>query len=103
MFGEFVGLLLEEQLESSLGQPVGGSGGDLLEGLEVHVESGALVADGPLGDGRGPLPCEFVELLELLGCEAGRRHGSSCLAVASMTGRGFPIPPSKHRQTPNKP
>jgi hypothetical protein len=69
--GEFVGLLFEEQLESSFGQPLCGGGGDLLEGPEVHVESGTVVAESPLGDDLGPLAGEFVELLEFLGCESG--------------------------------
>ena len=103
VFGEFVSLLFEEQLECSFGQPVCGSGGDLLEGSEVHIEAGSVIAERSSGDDLGPLPGEVVELSEFLGGEAGRRHGSSCLAVASMTGRGFPIPPSKRRQTPDKP
>jgi hypothetical protein len=84
--GKFAGLLFEEQLESPFGQSVSRGGGDLLEGAEVHVESGSVVAEGPLGDDLGPLSGKFVELLEFLGGEAGRRHGSSCLAVTSMTG-----------------
>jgi hypothetical protein len=100
---ELVGLLLEEQLEGPFGQSVRGRGGDLLEGAEVHVESGSVVPEGPLGDDLGPLAGEIVELLEFLGCEAGRRHGSSCLAVASMMGRGFLIPTTNQRQTPDKP
>lgn len=101
--GEFVGLLSEEEFECALGESVSRGGGDLFHGSEVDIEPGSVVAEGPLGDDFGPLPCKVVELSELLGCEAGRRHGLSCLAVASMTGRGFPIPPSKHRKTPDKP
>jgi hypothetical protein len=103
LFGEFTGLLFEEELESSFGQPLSGGGGDLLEGPEVHIEPGSVVPEGSPGNDFGPLPGEFVELLEFLGCESGCRHGWSCLAVTSMTGCGFPIPSSKHRQTPNKP
>jgi hypothetical protein len=44
---QFGGLLFEEQLEGALGQPVGGGVGDLLERAEVHVEPGAVVAEGP--------------------------------------------------------
>ena len=101
--GEFVGLLSEEQLEGSLGQPVCGGGGDLLEGSEVHVESGSVVPEGSLGHDLCPPGGEVVEFPEFLGREVGRRHGSSCLAVAAMTGWGFPIPPSKHHKTPDKP
>jgi hypothetical protein len=71
LIGELAGLLLEEQLESSFGQSLGRSGSDLLEGAEVHIESGSVVAKGPLGDDLGPLAGEFVELLEFLGCESG--------------------------------
>jgi hypothetical protein len=71
LIGELVGLLLEEQLEGSLGQSVGSGVGDLLEGAEVHIEAGPVVAEGPPGDDLGPLSGEFVELLEFLGCESG--------------------------------
>jgi hypothetical protein len=100
---EFAGLLFEEELESSFGQPLGGGGGDLLEGPEVHIEPRSVVAEGSFGDDFGPLSGEVVELLEFLGCEAGSRHGQSCLAVASTIRWGFPIPTSKHRKTPHKP
>ena len=83
-----------EELERSLGEPLCGGGGDLLEGPEVHVEPGSVVPEGPLRDDPGPLAGEFVELLQFLRCEVWRRHGSSCLAVASIMGWGFPIPPS---------
>jgi hypothetical protein len=71
LVGEFVSLLFEEQLEGPLGQSVGRGVCDLLESSEVHVESGPVVPEGPFGDDPGPLPSEFVELLEFLGCEAG--------------------------------
>ena len=101
--GELVGLLLEEQLEGSLRQSVCRSRGDLLEGSEVHIESGPIVAEGPLRDDLSPPGGEFVEFPEFLGREAWRRHGSSGLAVASVTDRGFPIRTAKQLQTPDKP
>jgi hypothetical protein len=101
--GELVGLLFEEQLEGSLGQSLGGGGGDLLEGSEVDIESGSVVPEGPLGDDLGPLAGEVVELLEFLGCEAGRRHALSCQVDAAMRGWEFPIPPSIHRKANDKP
>jgi hypothetical protein len=36
------------------------------EGTEIDTESGAIVAEGSLGDDFGPLPGEFVGLLEVL-------------------------------------
>jgi hypothetical protein len=84
--GEFAGLLLEEQFESSFGQPLRCRGGDLLEGSEIHVHARPVVSEGSLRDDFGPLAGEIVELLEFLGCETWWRHGSSCLAVASETG-----------------
>jgi hypothetical protein len=71
LIGELTGLLIGEQLEGSLGEPLRGSGGDLLEGPEAHIESGSVVAEGPLRDDLGPLPSEVVELLEFLGRESG--------------------------------
>lgn len=103
LLGELAGLLFEEPLEGSFGQPVCGSGGDLLDGPDVHVESGSVVAEGPLRDDLGPRSGDVVELLEFLGCESGGRHGSSCLAVASRWGWGFPIPACTHRLTSHKP
>jgi hypothetical protein len=87
--GEFAGLLFEEQLEGSLGQSVCGGVGDLLEGAEVDVESGSVVAEGPLGDDLAPLGSESAELAEFLGRESRGRHGSSCLHVASIAAPGF--------------
>jgi hypothetical protein len=70
LFGrEFGRLLLEEELEGALGQPVGGGVGDLLERAEVHVESGAVVAERSPGDDLGPLPGQVVELPEFVGRE----------------------------------
>jgi len=90
--GEFVGLLFEEQLECSFGQSLSGSGGDLLEGSEIDVESGPVVPKGSFGDDFGPRSSEFVELSEFLGCEAWGGHGSACLGVASMTDWGISYP-----------
>ena len=72
-------------MERSFGQPLGGRSGDLLEGPEVHIEAGSVVAKSSFGNNFGPLAGEVVELLEFLGCEAWGRHDSACLAVASRT------------------
>jgi hypothetical protein len=75
LVGEFVGLLLEEKLESSLVESLCGSGGDLLEGAEVDVEAGSVITECSFGDDLCPSGSEVLEFLEFFGCEAGRRHG----------------------------
>jgi hypothetical protein len=70
LWGELVGLLLEEQLEGPFGQALCGRGGDLFHGSEVDVESGSVVAEGPFGDDFGPAGGKGAEFLEFLGCES---------------------------------
>src|SRR5829696_3617712 len=69
---EFVSLLLKEQLECSLVESLRGGGGDLLEGAEVHIESGSVVPEGPLGNNLRPSCGQIVEFLEFVGCELWR-------------------------------
>lgn len=68
--GESLGLLLEEQLERSFGQPLRGGGGDLLEGTEVDIESRAVVTERALGNDFAPLGSQGPEPVEFLGCES---------------------------------
>jgi hypothetical protein len=89
LVGELTGLLLEEELERSFGEPLCSGGGDLLEGAEVYVEAGSVFTKCPFGNDLCPSGSEVVEFLEFLRREVGRRHGSSCLVVASMTGEDF--------------
>ncbi len=79
-------------MEGALGQPVCGGVGDLLEGAEVDLESGAVVAEGPSGHDFGPLGGQGSELVEFLSGESGSGHGSSCLEVAAMVTGAVPIP-----------
>jgi hypothetical protein len=89
LVGKFVGLLLQEQLQGSLGKSLGGNGGDLLEGAEVHVESRSVVAEGPSGDDFAPLGGEAAKLVEFFGGESGVAHGSSCSEVTSRAAELF--------------
>jgi len=70
-------LLLQEQLEGSFGESLGGGGGDLLEGAEVDIESGAVVAEGPSGDDFAPLGGEVAELVKFGRGEWWSAHGVS--------------------------
>jgi hypothetical protein len=92
LVGKLVGLLLQEQLQGPFGEPLGGGGSDLLEGAEVDLESGAVVAEGPSGHDFGPLGGQGSELVEFLSGESGSGHGSSCLEVAAMVTGAVPIP-----------
>jgi hypothetical protein len=76
-------LLLEEQLECSFRESLCGSGGDLLEGAEIDIESGSVVPEGPLGDNLRPPGGQIVEFLEFVGGELWRGHRPHCLEVAS--------------------
>jgi hypothetical protein len=92
LVGKPLGLLREEELECSFGQPSRGRGGDLLEGAEVDIEARSVVAECPLGNDFRPLSGEVVEFPEFLGRKSWRGHGSSCPDVTSMTTSGLPIP-----------
>jgi len=59
--------LLQEGLQGALVEAGGGSLGDLLHGVEVDVQSGAVVAEGATGDDFAPLGCQITEFLELCG------------------------------------
>ncbi len=59
-------MLFEEQLECSFGESLCRSGGDLLEGCEIDIESGSVVSEGSFGDDFGPLLGEVVKFLKFL-------------------------------------
>jgi hypothetical protein len=77
-------LLFEAGLQGPFGQAGGGGLGNLLQGVQIDVEPGAGVAEGPSGDDFAPLGGEVPQFLELLGGELASRHGVSC---AGVTGR----------------
>jgi hypothetical protein len=101
--GELVGLLPEEELECSLGQPLGRRGGDLLHGSEVDAQVGSVVAEGASGDDLPSLGGECAELVGFLGGEAGCDHGSIPPELTPMTVGGFPIPHPSTRKAPHEP
>ena len=70
LVGEFIGLLLQEQLQGPFGQPLGGGGGDLLEGAKIDIESRPVVAEGAFCDDFGPPGGEGAELVKFLGSES---------------------------------
>ena len=63
-----VGLLFEEGGEGPLRQPAGGGVGDLLQGEQVDVQAGALVAEGTAGHDFAPLGGEVTDILEFFRC-----------------------------------
>jgi len=62
-----IGSLFEEAVQGALGQPSGGSLGDLLQGVEIEVEFGRLA--GASSDDFSPSVGEVMQFLELGGCK----------------------------------
>jgi len=58
-------LVLEQGIKGALGQAAGGGAGELFEGGEVDVESGAGVAEGAACDNLAPPGGHFSDLPEL--------------------------------------
>jgi hypothetical protein len=84
-----VGLLFEEGLQGALVEPGGGGLSDLLHGVEIDVESGAVVAEGAAGDDFAPLGRQITEFLELWGSELASRHDASHLGVRATEPKEF--------------
>ena len=72
LLAQGVGLLFEQGLQGALGEAGGGGLGDLLHGVEIDIESGAVVAEGAAGDDFAPLGGEVTEFLEFLGVNRRR-------------------------------
>jgi hypothetical protein len=71
----------------------------LLEGPAIHVEPRSVVAECPLRDDLGPPGSKAAEFL-------GREAGAAWLVLPCGCvdgGSGISYPPSKHRQTRDKP
>src|ERR1700680_4316565 len=75
LLGELVGLLLEEQLERSLGEPLCGGRGDLLHGSEIDIQPRPVVAERSLRNDFAPLGRQCPESVQFLRCELGCGHG----------------------------
>lgn len=79
---KFGGLLFEKQPERPFGDPLRRGGGDLLEGSEIDIQAGAIVAERSFGDNLCPAGCEVVKFLEFLGGKSWSGHRPPCLEVA---------------------
>lgn len=84
-----VGLALQEGLQGALVEAGGGGLGDLLHGVEVDVESGAVVTEGAAGDDFAPLGRQITEFLELLRGKLAACHEGSCLGVRATEPSAF--------------
>lgn len=62
-------LLFEQRLQRAFGEAGGGGLGDLFQGVEIDVESGAALTEGATGDDFTPLRRELTEFVQLLRCE----------------------------------
>jgi hypothetical protein len=90
---EYVGLLLQQGLESSFGQALGSGGGDLLHGIEINIEAGPGFPKGVAHHNFAPAGSQITDFLEVLGREFASGHGQ-CLLVLTKMGRDaflFPL------------
>jgi hypothetical protein len=79
---EGLGLLLQGGGQGAFSQTRRSGAGALLHHVEVHIEAGAVGAEGAFGDDFTPAGGEVTNLLEHLGSELAARHGLSCLVLA---------------------
>jgi hypothetical protein len=79
-----LGLLFQGGGQGALHQAGGSDQGDLLHGVEVHVEAGAPLAEGAAGNDFAPAGGQVTDRLEQLRGELAARHGVSCLVLAEM-------------------
>jgi hypothetical protein len=84
VLGQDLCLLLQAGGEGALGQAQGSGQSDLLHQVEVHVQAGAGLAEGALGNDFAPAGGQVADLLEHLGGQLAARHGVSCLVLAEM-------------------
>jgi hypothetical protein len=66
LFGEGLGLLLEQDGEGALGQAGGSGGGDLLHGPEVDGLTRSRLAQGATGDDFTPSSGQLADFLQSL-------------------------------------
>jgi hypothetical protein len=78
-----VGLLFQQGVESAFGQACGGGRSDLLHGVEINVEPGALVAEGAAGNDFAPAGGQVVDFSEEFGGKFATRHGRYRLVLAA--------------------
>jgi hypothetical protein len=82
------GLTLQEGVQGAFGQARGGGVGDLLHRVEVHVESGSVVAEGPTSDDFAPPSGELAEFEEFFWGERTTCHETPCPEVTTKPNRG---------------
>src|SRR5262245_9095268 len=92
LLAQGIGLLFQEGLEGALGKAGGGGTGDLLHGIQIDVEAGAVVAEGASGNDFAPAGGKVAEFLKFLGGEGASWHVGACLAgETKTTGRMAPV------------
>jgi hypothetical protein len=83
LFAENLGLLFEQGGEGAFGDAGRRGAGELLHGLEVGIQAGAAVAEGPAGDDFAPAGGEVTDFLEEFGGKFTTRHGWYRLVLAA--------------------
>src|SRR5262249_4486998 len=84
-------LLFEQGLQGAFGEAGGGGLRDLLHGVEIDIESGAVRAEGAAGDHFAPRAGGLLRLLGFVGGALAACDGAPCLRVnAKPNGRLTP-------------
>jgi hypothetical protein len=82
-FPERLGLLFQEGGQGAFGQAGGSGAGELLHGLEVGVQSRAVVTEGATGNDFAPAGSEVTDFLEEFGGKFTACHGEYGLVLAA--------------------
>jgi hypothetical protein len=92
LFAERLGLLLQEGGQGAFRQASGRSVGELLHGLEVGVQSGAVLAEGTSGNDFAPAGSEVTDFSEEFGGKCTARHLRYYLVLAAKVWERFLSP-----------
>ena len=92
LFAERLGLLFQEGGQGAFGQAGGGGAGELLHGLEVGVQSRAVIAEGASGNDFAPAGGQVTDFLEELGGKFTARHGPYYLVLRAKVREQFLSP-----------
>jgi hypothetical protein len=87
--GQALGLLLEEDLQGTVAEAIGGGVCDLLHGSQIEGEVRSIVSEGTSCDDFSPAGDQFVDLPEFFGCDVALRHLQSLPVLASSTEGSF--------------
>jgi hypothetical protein len=88
---EVLGLPLRGLFEGASGEPSGGGNGNALHGVQVDVQTWAVVAEGAADNDFSPLLGQSLDFRQILVVEFACRHSLTSLRLATFRGRHFPF------------